>query len=242
MPATTQWLFGARPGLAGRLPFASRSAAGAVLAQSLDRYRDTDALVLGIPRGGVPVAAAVARALGAELDVVVARKLGAPGYPEVAIGAITADGTRILDQESCARLRVSVEYIEYVSAREEAEARRREARFRGTRPPPRIRGRPVIIVDDGLATGATMIAAVDAVRHAGPERVVVAVPVCAREACRALEAVADDVVCFAQPEPFYGVGAFYESFPQLEDEEVVRALAAARPDSRANPDMNSSDQ
>ena len=210
------------------LPFASRAHAGALLGRRLAAYRGLAPLVLGIPRGGVAVAAGVAAALDAELDVVVVRKLGAPMQPELAIGAITADGTRHVAEDLARQLGVSTEYLSAVSRAEQAEARRREERFRGSRRPPRIRGRAVIVVDDGLATGASMIVALHAVRREHPAKVIVAVPVGSREACDAVGVLADEVVCLAHPEPFDAVGLYYWSFPQLEDREVDELLAEAR--------------
>ena len=224
------YLFGVRTTDDVLLPFATRARAGALLARKLARYTGRDVLVLGIPRGGVPVAAAIAAALGAELDVAVARKLGAPYHPELAIGAITADGTTYLNPDLVRHLGITTDYLASVQRAELAEARRREARFRGARPRPRIEGRTVIVVDDGLATGATMRAAVEAVRRKHPARLIVAVPVGSREACAAMRAVADEIVCLAEPEPFPGVGLHYRSFPQLEDDEVIRILAEAADD------------
>lgn len=212
----------------GVLPFASRAHAGALLGRRLTAYRGLDPLVLGIPRGGVAVAAGVAAALDAELDVVVVRKLGAPMQPELAIGAITADGTRHVAEDIARQLGVTTEYLSAISRAEQAEARRREERFRGSRRPPRVRGRAVIIVDDGLATGASMVVALHAVRREHPAKLVVAVPVGSREACDAVSALADEVVCLAHPEPFEAVGLYYWSFPQLEDREVDELLADAR--------------
>jgi predicted phosphoribosyltransferase len=213
--------------------FRDRADAGARLAERLEAYRGPDALVLGIPRGGVPVAAEVAARLGGELDVVVARKLGAPGQPELALGAVTADGGRFLNEDTVRELQPSEAYLEAVTAREMAEARHRERRFRGGRPAPRVRGRTVILVDDGLATGATMRAALRAVRARGPARLVVAVPVGSRQACEALRAEADEVVALHQPEPFLAVGLHYQHFEPTEDTEVERLLAAAHPPAAA---------
>lgn len=214
--------------------FSDRPEAGRRLARALGRYRGQAVLVLGIPRGGVPVAAAVAERLGAELDIVVARKLGAPGWPELAIGAVTANGGRFLNDDVIQEFRVRPDYLEAVTAAEMAEARRREERLRGGLPVRSIRGRVVIIVDDGLATGATMRAAVRSVRKQQPARLVVAVPVGSREACAALDADdVDEVVCLARPEPFWAVGAYYEHFEPTEDAEVERLLQEA--DARRQP-------
>ncbi|HTO87538.1 MAG TPA: phosphoribosyltransferase family protein [Thermoanaerobaculia bacterium] len=207
-----------------QLPFEDRVDAASVLAERLMQYHGRDALVLGIPRGGVPVAAEVARKLGADLDVIVARKLGAPEQPELAIGAVTADGGEFLNEGVVRALGVSREYIGGVRQRQMEEARRRERRFRGGRPAARIEDRVVIVVDDGLATGATMRAAVRSVRNLGPRRLIVAVPVGSREACAALGNEADEVVCLSMPEPFGAVGYFYRHFEPVEDAEVDRLL------------------
>jgi len=204
--------------------FLDRRDAGRALAAALERFRGKDVLVLGLPRGGVPVAAEVARALDGDLDVVVARKLGSPGSAELAIGAITADGQRVLNEDVIRDQRVSEAYIEAVSAVQQAEARRRETAFRGGRPAPRIAGRIVILVDDGLATGATMRAAVRAVRRQAPARLVVAVPVGAPAACEMLRSEADEVVALGEPEYFGAVGTFYRDFRQTEDDEVLHLL------------------
>jgi predicted phosphoribosyltransferase len=207
--------------------FRDRRHAGDALAERLDRYRGSNALVLGLPRGGVVVAAQVARWLDAELDVVVVRKLGSPVSSELAIGAVTANGGRFLNDDVIAALGVSEAYIEAVTAVRRAEARRREADLRGPRPAPSVAGRVVILVDDGLATGATMRAAVRSVRQHRPRRLVVAVPVGAPEACAALRSEADEVVCLHEPEDFGAVGRFYGDFSQTEDEEVRTLLAEA---------------
>jgi predicted phosphoribosyltransferase len=194
----------------------------------LAKYRQERPLVLGIPRGGVPVAAEVARALGAELDVIVARKLGAPFQPEFAIGAVTANGGMYIDSELVRRIGVSQSYLYRVCQDESAEARRREELFRGGAPPPEVAGRTVILVDDGLATGATMRAAARSVRAGRPAKLVIAVPVGAAETCYALEEEADEVVCLAKPYPFVAVGLHYANFAQTSDTEVVRLLAEQR--------------
>ncbi len=208
----------------GAQRFANRAAAGDVLADALTYYRGADVLVLGLPRGGVPVAARVAEALNAELDVIVARKLGSPVSAELAIGAITADGERFLNEGLISELAVSETYLSAVTDMERKEAQKREAQFRGMRPAPRIAGRIVILVDDGLATGATMHASVRSVRNQAPAHVVVAVPVGSHEACEALAAEADEVVCPWRPEPFGAVGTYYQNFAQTTDEEVRQVL------------------
>jgi putative phosphoribosyl transferase len=216
----------------GRL-FRDRLEAGQVLAEALAEYRGSDAVVLGIPRGGVPVAAEVARALDAELDVIVARKLGSPVSPELAMGAVTANGGRFLNEDVIRELRVSEQYLERVTAEEMEEARRREERFRAGKPPASFRDRVVIIVDDGLATGATMRAAVRSVKQSQPERVIVAVPVGSPEACAALRGEADEVVCPYEPEVFWAIGYFYAHFEPTEDAEVQRLLEAAHRERQA---------
>lgn len=208
--------------------FRDRADAGARLATRLTSYRGTHALVLGIPRGGVPVAAEVAKALDAELDVVVARKLRSPISAELAIGAVTADGGRFINQSIVEQLGVGETYIDRVTQTEMAEAARRESRFRGGVTPPTIAGRTVIVVDDGLATGATMIAAARSVRAQRPARLVIAVPVGAADACAALRHEADEVVYLDAPEPFWAVGNYYDDFRQTEDDEVQQLLRKAR--------------
>lgn len=208
--------------------FRDRVDAGARLAERLTSYDGKDALVLGIPRGGVPVAAEVAKALDAELDVVVARKLRSPISAELAIGAVTADGGRFLNEALLRQLGVGESYIDRVTETEMAEASRREARFRGGAPAPSIAGRAVILVDDGLATGATMIAAARSVGARDPSQLVVAVPVGSVEACAALRHEADAVICLECPQPFWAVGVYYADFHQTEDDEVERLLDKAR--------------
>ena len=204
--------------------FRDRVDAGVQLARRLTTYRGRHVLVLGIPRGGVPVAAEVARALDGELDVVVARKLRSPMSAELAIGAVTADGERYVNEPMLHHLGVGSRYVERVTQAEKADALRREARFRHGAPAPAIEGRDVILVDDGLATGATMIAAARSVRAHHPSRLVIAVPVGSREACAALRHEADEVVCLATPDPFWAVGVYYDDFQQTEDEEVEQLL------------------
>ena len=208
--------------------YRDRTEAGSALAALLGAYRGRDALVVGIPRGGVVVAAEVARLLDAELDVVVARKLGAPGQQELAIGAVTADGGRFLNDDVIKLLNVSEPYVEAVTHVQMAEARRREDWLRHLRPAANVAGRTVILVDDGLATGATMRAAARSLRQRLPARLVAAVPVGAREACTALRADVDEVVCPRQPEPFGAIGFYYHHFEPVEDDQVRELLEAAR--------------
>jgi predicted phosphoribosyltransferase len=210
-------------------PFADRAAAGAALAAALrDRVGDGRVVVLALPRGGVPVAAPVAEALGAELDVFPVRKLGVPGQPELAMGAIAPGGVRVLNASVLEATGVDDDAVERVARDEGEELRRRELAYRGDRPPADLRGATVVLVDDGLATGATVRAAVQAVRAWEPARVVVAVPVGAPGSCAAVANVADDVVCLHSPERFTAVGVHYDDFRQTTDEQVRALLAAHR--------------
>ncbi len=187
-----------------------------------------DVLVLGLPRGGVPVAAEVAGGLGAPLDVFVVRKLGVPGHDELAMGAIASGGVRVLNRAVVDGLDIEPAVIERVAARELKELERRDTAYRDGRPPPDLAGKIVIVVDDGLATGATMRAAVSAVRAMGPARVVVAVPVGARRTCHELEEVADEVVCARMPATFQAVGQWYADFSPTTDAEIRRLLSESR--------------
>jgi putative phosphoribosyl transferase len=216
--------------------FRDRREAGRLLANQLGRYQGRDdVVVLGLPRGGVPVAFEVAAALRAPLDVFMVRKLGAPGQEELAIGAVASGGVRVLNRDIIKRLKIRRPQIAAIAARELAELGRRERLFRAGAAAPAIAGRIVILVDDGLATGATMRAAVAAVRRLKPAKIVVAVPVAAREICTQLAAEADELACVLTPEPFYAVGACYCDFAQTQDDEVTALLAAAR-DAREVPD------
>ncbi|MGI9033809.1 MAG: phosphoribosyltransferase [Acidimicrobiales bacterium] len=206
--------------------FADRAEAGRALARALAGYggRD-DVVVLGLPRGGVPVAAEVASALGAVLDVLVVRKLGVPGHAELAMGAIAAGGTQVLNDDVVRALAIPESTLAAVTAREHEELERRLRSFRGDRPFPETNDHVVILVDDGLATGATMRAAIAAVRSSNPERVVVGVPVAAPSTCRDLGHAADEVICVRTPEPFVAVGQWYLDFDPPEDEEIRRLLS-----------------
>jgi len=213
--------------------YRDRIEAGRRLASHLEEYRGLQPLILGIPRGGVPVAAAVAEALGADLDIVVARKLVAPSQPELAIGAVTANGGRYLNERIIHELGVSEAYLEAEIARKLAEAHEREAHMRGDCAKLPVKGRTVIVVDDGLATGATIRAAVRSVRRANPARLVAAVPVGAPESCAELAAEVEHLVCPEQPPMFFAVGQFYEHFKPTTEDEVRRLLASARGSVRA---------
>jgi predicted phosphoribosyltransferase len=208
--------------------FANREEAGIKLAPLLKRFGTERPVVLGIPRGGVPVAAVLARELGAELDVIVARKLGAPGSPELAIGAVTANGGRFVNEQMISELGVSSEYLEREILRKMEEARQREQLCRGSNHHISLEARTVIIADDGLATGSTMRAAVRSVKQRRPRRIVVAVPVGSTTAVEDLRAEADEVICPHQPEPFWAVGYYYQHFEPVEDDEVTRILATYR--------------
>ena len=211
--------------------FTDRVAAGRRLARDLAAYRGrSDVLVLALPRGGVPVAFEVAAALDAPLDVFLVRKLGVPGQEEFAMGAIATGGVRVMSDDVVRQLGLTRDEIERVAAREQRELARREQAYRGAREAPHLAGRTVILVDDGLATGSTMRAAVAAVRAARPARIVVAAPVAAKDTCVALRAEADEVICSQTPEPFWGVGYWYADFSQTTDEEVLGLLGRSRRD------------
>jgi predicted phosphoribosyltransferase len=213
--------------------FRNRMDAGRQLAEQLSAYQErSDVVVLGLPRGGVPVAYEVARALRVPLDVFVVRKLGMPGHEEFAIGAIASGGVRVIDRDIVAAYDVTEEQLADVTSRELRELRRREQRYRGTRPLMPLRGKTVILVDDGLATGATMRAAVQALHKESPARLVVAVPVAAMDTCELLRSMADEVICLVTPEPFYAVGLWYHDFSQTTDTEVHDLLQQGGVDRR----------
>ncbi len=209
--------------------FRDREEAGQRLAAALAGYAGRpEVRVLALPRGGVPVAFQVACALGAPLDVFIVRKLGAPGYEELAMGAIASGGIVVLNDRVIQALGVGQRDIDRVAEAERRELQRREQSYRGGRPGADIAGRTAIVVDDGLATGATMRAAVAALRPQAPARIVVAVPVAARDTCEALRAEVDELVCLRTPDAFHAVGAWYDDFTQTGDEEVHRLLDLAR--------------
>ncbi|MGV0645999.1 phosphoribosyltransferase [Mycolicibacterium sp. XJ2546] len=206
--------------------FANRQEAGEVLGEELSSYRGKDnVLVLGLARGGVPVGWHVASALHAPLDVFLVRKLGVPHWPELAMGALASGGGIVLNDSVVRSLRISDEQLQDVINRETEELHRRERAYRGDRPPVDVSGRIVILVDDGIATGASMLAAVRAVRAGGPARLVVAVPVGAPSACREMAAEADEVVCVTMPAGFEAVGQVFQDFRQVTDDEVRELLA-----------------
>jgi len=205
--------------------FLNRVNAGCKLAKKLDAYAGRkDVLVLGIPRGGVPVAFQVAAELGAPLDVFVVRKLGAPWRPELAFGAIATGGIRILDTQIVESLGITDLEIERIAARERQELDRRERVYRGTRPPLNVDGKTVILVDDGIATGASTRAAIAALRKLKPARIVLAAPIGPASTCSRLRLEVEDLICLDTPEAFYAIGEFYEDFSQVSDEEVTNLL------------------
>lgn len=214
--------------------FRDRNEAGRKLADRLAAYANyPNAMVLALPRGGVPVAFEVAEALNLPLDIFVVRKLGLPGHEEFAIGAIASGGARVLNQDLIHQLSLSAETIEHIVAREQRELERRERIYRGQRPMLDVRDRTIIIVDDGLATGSSMRAAIAALRQKRPTKLIVAVPVGARETCSELEALADEAVCLETPENFSAVGLWYNDFSQITDEEVIDLLARNQINSEA---------
>jgi predicted phosphoribosyltransferase len=209
-------------------PFRDRSDAGRQLATQLTAYANSsDVLVLALPRGGVPVAFEVARALDVPLDIFLVRKLGLPGQEELAMGAIASGGVTVLNSEVVDTLHIPHRVIDQVAAQEQRELERRERLYRDDRPPPEVRGKTILLVDDGLATGTSMRAAAAALREQAPDRIVVAVPVAASETCAEFRHIVDDIVCAITPDPFYAVGLWYEDFSQTNDQEVRDLLARA---------------
>jgi predicted phosphoribosyltransferase len=208
--------------------FSDRRDAGRVLAQELTAYAGrSDVIVLALPRGGVPVAYEVALALNAPLDIFIVRKLGLPGHEELAIGAIASGGVRVLNEDIIHALNIPEGMINRVAQQELQELGRREQLYRGDRPMLDVQDKTVILIDDGLATGASMRAAVSGVRTQHPARIVIAVPTAAPETCNAFEFEVDEIVCAMTPEPFFGVGKWYENFSQITDEEVHTLLEEA---------------
>jgi putative phosphoribosyl transferase len=209
------------------LRFRDRIEAGQLLGRELAArfVNASDAIVLALPRGGVPVGYEVAKAVGAPLDVFIVRKLGVPDHEELAMGAIASGGVRVLNHEVIDYARVTPQQLDAVTSREERELSRREAEYRGNRAPLDVRGRTVIVVDDGLATGSTMRAAVEALRAMEPKRVIVAVPVGAAQTCEEFREIADEIVCLRTPEPFEAVGLWYDDFTQTTDAEVHALLS-----------------
>jgi len=209
--------------------FRDRIEAGKYLATKLMNYKDQPGvLVLALPRGGVPVAFEVAQALRAPLDIFLVRKLGVPGHEELAMGAIATGGVRVLNEDTVNYLRIPEAVIEAIAAMELKELKRRELAYRGSRPEPDVKGKTVILVDDGLATGSTIRAAAQALRQQQPARIIVAVPVSAPQTCNEYRIGVDEIICAITPEPFFGVGQWYLDFSQTTDEEVHDLLERAR--------------
>lgn len=206
--------------------FADRIEAGQALAERLSYLAGTpNLIILALPRGGVPLGFEIAKALHAPLDIFLVRKLGAPGHKEFAMGALAENGVRFIDRQTIHELGISEAVIEQITSEEQQELERRQQLYRGQKPPLEIAGRIVIIVDDGLATGSTMKAAIQAIRKQHPQKILVAVPVGAADTCKELKQLADEVICLMTPEPFYAVGLWYRSFPQLSDADVITLLA-----------------
>ena len=208
--------------------FKDRRDAGRRLCERLVRYRDEDPLVLALPKGGVPVAYEITYALGAPLDVFIVRKLGAPGRPELGIGAVAQGGVRIVNQHTVQALNVSEEYIEHTAQREMAEVVRRLRLLRGNRPEPEVRARTVILVDDGLATGVTAWAAIRALRRRAPQRLILAVPVCAARTAEVIRSEVDELACLETPSNLMSISLWYRDFEQVSDEEVIELLQGAQ--------------
>lgn len=204
--------------------FADRSEAGKKLAEELLGYKEKGCIVVAIPRGGVVVADQVARRLGCPLDLIIVRKIGAPGNPELAIGAVAGVEKVTVNKDTVRNLGVSEEYLQAEAVRQLKEIRRRRTLYLGDKPPLDLKGKPVILIDDGLATGYTTIAAIGAVREQGPSSIILAVPVAPQDTCRLLVTKVDNIVCLLMPEVFYAVGQFYVDFSQTTDEEVIAIM------------------
>ncbi len=210
------------------LPIEDRVTAGRALGEALKAYADReDVIVLALPRGGVPVAYEVAQAIGASLDLMLVRKLGTPGQEELAMGAIATGGARVLNKDIVRGLSISEETINKVAEQEQQELERRQLAYRGDRPLPELEGQCVILVDDGLATGATMRAAVAALKQQHPAHIVVAIPIAPADTVERLQHEVDEVICLEMPEPFMAIGRWYQSFPQTSDDEVQKLLSRA---------------
>lgn len=222
------------------MAFRNREDAGRQLAARLRKYSDSDAIVLALARGGVPVGYEIARGLGVPLEVIVARKLGAPGHPEFGIGAVAPGGVRVLDDRAIQALSIDDEYIERTTLDEQTEMQRRLLRFRGDDSLPHLGNRAVILVDDGLATGVTARAAAESIRQQEPRSLVLAVPVCAAQTALAIRDVVDDLICIHTPMQLGAVGMWYEDFEQTTDGKVVEFLERARQDARASEGTGSS--
>jgi len=208
--------------------FKDRVDAGKKLAKELSKYANrSDVLILALPRGGVPVAFEVAKELNVEMDIFIVRKLGVPGNEELAMGAIASDDIRVLNEDVVSSFHIPDRIIAVVAANELREIERRERAYRKNRPKPEIEGKTVILIDDGLATGATMRAAVEAIKSKSPAKIIVAVPTAAADTCLFFKEKVDEIICVATPEPFYGVGAWYGDFSQTTDEEVCELLDKA---------------
>jgi putative phosphoribosyl transferase len=213
--------------------FRDRTDAGKYLATKLLSYKDRqDVLVLALPRGGVPVAFEVAQVLRVPLDIFLVRKLGVPGHEELAMGAISTGGVRVLNEDTVDYLNIPEHIIDSIAAEELKELKRRERAYRGNRPEPDVKGKTVILIDDGLATGSTVRAAAQALRQQQPARIIVAVPVAAPETCDEYRIGVDEIICAVTPEPFVGVGMWYLDFSQTTDEEVRDLLERARGEKR----------
>lgn len=221
-----------------KIMFRNRSEAGRKLAEKLSLYKGQgDVVVLALPRGGVPVGYEIATYLGVPMDVLVARKLGAPGQPELGIGAIAPGGIRVLDDRLIRLLGVSKEYIEKVSQEEAQELQRRTQEYRDGRPDIPLEGKTVIIVDDGLATGVTARAAVESVRRRNPKKIILAIPVCASQAIPFMRSLVDELVCLLTPSELGAVGLWYSDFRQISDEEVKRLIESTQEQAQSKGEM-----